>query len=297
MATAFEHIYPGSEPATCLGSGFAFTEGPVWDVREGCLVFSDIPADTMFRWSPDDGFSVFRRPSGKSNGMTRDREGRLIVCEHYNRRVSRTEHDGTVVAVATHYGGLRLNSPNDVVVASDGSIYFTDPPYGLNPVYGIAAVPELAFSGVYRVPPDGGEPELIVADATPNGLAFSPDESLLYVADTEANHVLVFDVNGDGSVSNGHVFAPIPGHPLAPDGMKLDREGRVYVTGAGGVWVFDPSGRRLGVIPVPELPANLAWGDDDWKTLYITARTGLYRARLGVAGVPLRAGGQQAVPV
>lgn len=270
-----------------LGTGFLFTEGPVWSAREGCLLFSDIPGNTITRWTPADGFSMFRSPSGKSNGMTRDRDGRLVVCEHYNRRVTRTEHDGSVTTLASHFKGRRLNSPNDVTVKSDGSIYFTDPPYGLNPVYGVAAHAELPFSGVYRIPPGGGDIALVIDDSTPNGLAFSPDETLLYIADTEAHHIRVFDVNNDGTVSGGRIFADIDGHPLAPDGMKLDREGQVYVTGLGGVWVLDRWGTRIGTIPVPELPANLAWGDDDWKTLYITARTSLYRVRLATAGVPV----------
>lgn len=285
MGQAIDNILLSDSAVERLGTGFIFTEGPVWSARDGYLLFSDIPGDAITRWTPADGFSVFRSPSGKSNGMTRDRDGRLIVCEHYNRRVTRTGHDGSVTAIASHFRGRKLNSPNDVVVKSDGSIYFTDPPYGLNPVFGIAAHRELPFAGVYRVPPDGGDIALVVDDSTPNGLAFSPDETLLYVADTEAAHIRVFDVNDDGTVSGGRIFADIAGHPHAPDGMKLDREGQIYVTGPGGVWVLDPSGRRLGTIPVPELPANLAWGDDDWKTLYITAQTSLYRVRLRTAGI------------
>ncbi|HVZ54989.1 MAG TPA: SMP-30/gluconolactonase/LRE family protein [Pseudolabrys sp.] len=270
-----------------IGSRFHFTEGPVWDAAGGCLHFSDIPASVIHQWRPGDGISVYRAPSGKSNGLTRDREGRLIVCEHAGRRVSRIEADGSATTVAAHYKGRRLNSPNDVVVKSDGAIYFTDPPYGLNPVFGVAEYAELDFAGVYRVPPDGGEIELLTADCTPNGLAFSPDESKLYVADTEENHVLVFDVDGAGRLLGGRLFAQIPGNSLAPDGIKVDRAGRVFVTGAGGVWVFEPNGARLGVIPVPELPANLAWGDDDWSTLYITARTSIYRIRTKTAGMPV----------
>lgn len=290
MVSGLGNILPEGASVTRLATRFLFTEGPVWDPRGGYLLFSDIPGDTIFQWTPNSGVSVFRSPSGKANGMTRDTDGRLIVCEHANRRLSRTEHDGAVVPVATHFEGRRLNSPNDVVVKSDGSIYFTDPPYGLDPVYGVDARPELPFAGVYRVPPNGGDITLLISDMTPNGLAFSPDESLLYVADTEQNQINVFDVDAAGMVSNGRLFARIPGHPLAPDGMKLDREGRIYVTGDGGVWIMDPTGRRLGVIPVPELPANLAWGDADWRTLYIAARTGLYMVRLDVAGVPLRCG-------
>ncbi|HVX99300.1 MAG TPA: SMP-30/gluconolactonase/LRE family protein [Pseudorhodoplanes sp.] len=270
-----------------IGSGFYFTEGPVWDAVHGCLHFSDIPANVIHQWRPEAGLSVFRAPSGKSNGLTRDREGRLIVCEHAGRRVSRIEKNGHITTLASHYRGRRLNSPNDVVVKSDGYIYFTDPPYGLNPTFGVAEYPELDFTGIYRVAPDGSEIIVVADDCTPNGLAFSPDEKRLYVADTEANHVLVYDVGAEGSLADGRLFAKIPGSSMAPDGIKVDVAGNVFVTGAGGIWVFDPSGYRLGIIPVPELPANLAWGDADLSALYITARTSVYRVRTKTAGPPV----------
>jgi sugar lactone lactonase YvrE len=284
---AMSNIIANDATIEAIGSGFFFTEGPVWDAAHDCLHFSDIPASTIHKWQPNIGLSVFRSPSGKSNGLTRDREGRLIVCEHAGRRVSRIEKDGAATTIASHYKGHRLNSPNDVVVKSDGYIYFTDPPYGLNPTYGVAEYPELDFAGVYRVAPDGSEIAVVAADCTPNGLAFSPDEKRLYVADTEENHVLVYDVDPDGDLSGGRVFAQIAGTGLAPDGIKVDRDGHVFVTGAGGVWVFEPGGLRLGIIPVPELPANLAWGDADWSTLYITARTSVYRVRTKTAGLPV----------
>lgn len=287
MNSKFDSIVPANTKVERLATGFRFTEGPVWNVRGGFLVFSDIPANRMSRWSTTDGISEFRFPSGKSNGLTLDRKGRLIACEHATRRVSRTEEDGTIVTIASHLNGKKLNSPNDVVVKSDGSVYFTDPPYGLNPVFGTLEAQELPFFGVYRLSPDGNDLRVLVDDSVPNGLVFSPDESLLYVADTEMNHVRVFDVTDDGGTKNGRIFAEMPGEPLAPDGMKVDTEGNVYVTGDGGIWVLDPHGRRLGIIPVPELPANLCWGDNDWKTLYITARTSLYRARLNISGIPL----------
>lgn len=270
-----------------IGSGFVFTEGPVWNAAHGCLHFSDIPANVIHQWQPDVGLSVFRTPSGKSNGLTRDRERRLIVCEHAGRRVSRVEDDGRTTTIASHYKGRRLNSPNDVVVKSNGDIYFTDPPYGLNPTFGVAESPELDFAGVYRVTPDGNDIAVVADDCTPNGLAFSPDEKRLYVADTEANRMLIYDVEPAGSLSGGRLFARIPGSCLAPDGIKVDREGHVLVTGAGGVWVFDRDGVRLGIIPVPELPANLAWGDADWSALYITARTSVYRVQTNTMGLPV----------
>jgi gluconolactonase len=285
--SAMSNIIAKDATIETIGSGFFFTEGPVWDAAQDCLHFSDIPASTIHRWQPNVGLSVFRSPSGKSNGLTHDREGRLIVCEHAGRRVSRIEKDGSTKTIASHYKGRRLNSPNDVVVKSDGYIYFTDPPYGLNPTYGVAEYPELDFAGVYRVAPDGSDMAVVTADCTPNGLAFSPDEKRLYVADTEENHVLVYDVDPDGGLSGGRLFAQMPGNSLAPDGIKVDRNGHVFVTGAGGVWVFEPGGARLGIIPVPELPANLAWGDADWSTLYITARTSVYRVRTNTTGLPV----------
>jgi len=287
MNSEFGRIVPAETKVERLASGFQFTEGPVWNLEGGYLLFSDIPANRIKKWTPKDGISDFRFPSGKSNGLTLDRRGRLIACEHANRRVSRTQEDGTVISIASHYQGKKLNSPNDVVVKSDGSIYFTDPPYGLNSVFGTLEPQELPFYGVYRLSPDGGDLRLLIDDSVPNGLAFSPDESLLYVADTEMNHLRVFDVNTDGDTTNGRIFARISEDPLAPDGLKVDNEGNVYVTGRGGIWVLNPEGRRLGIIPVPELPANLCWGDNDWKTLYIAARSSVYRVRVNIPGIPL----------
>jgi len=174
-----------------------------------------------------------------------------------------------------------------VVVKSDGSVYFTDPPYGLNSMFGTLEAQERPFCGVYRWSPNDEELSLLIDDSVPNGLAFSPDEFLLYIADTEMNHVRVFDLDGDGKTGNGPIFAKILGNPLAPDGIKVDSEGNVYTTGHGGVWVLDREERRLGIISVPELPANLCWGGEDWKTLFITARTSLYRVRLNISGVQL----------
>jgi gluconolactonase len=287
MNSEFRRILPEGAKVERLGTGFQFTEGPVWNGKGGYLLFSDIPGNRIIKWTPKDGISDFRVPSGKSNGLTFDRKGRLIACEHASRRVSRTEEDGTIATIASHYKGKKLNSPNDVVVKSDGSIYFTDPPYGLNPIFGTFEEQELTFYGVYRVSPNGDNISLLIDDSVPNGLAFSPDESLLYIADTEMNHIRVFDVKDNGKTTNGRIFAEISGEPLAPDGIKVDSEGNVYVTGKGGIWVLNLEGRRLGIISVPELPANLCWGDRDWKTLYITARTSLYRVRLNIAGIPL----------
>ena len=279
-------IVPENALVEEVASGFGFTEGPVW--YGDCLLFSDIPNNRIVRWrmlSNGPEVTTFRTPSGNSNGLTLDKSGRLIACEHSLRRVTRTEPDGTITVLADHYQGKRLNSPNDVVVRSDGSIYFTDPPYGLA---GLTAWKELPFNGVYRLAPDG-ELFLLFDDFDrPNGLGLSPNEQVLYVCDTARSHIRAFDVNSEGSVSNGRVFidmrAPEPG---APDGMKVDREGNIYCTGSGGFWIISSEGKCLAKVRPPELPANLAWGNADMKSLYMTARTGLYRVKLNIAGVPL----------
>jgi len=267
-----------------LASDFQFTEGPIWQA-DGSLLFSDIPANRIYRWTPDDGAQVWREPTGNSNGLTLDREGRLIACEHSGRRVSRTEADGSVAAIASYFNGGKLNSPNDVVVKSDGVVYFTDPPYGIQP-----EEREQPVNGVYRILTDGTL-ELLVDDFDrPNGLAFSPDESILYIDDSPRRHVRAFNVQADGTLANSRVIADMD-HPQpgSPDGMKIDEEGHLYVTGATGVWVFEPNGELLGVIATPERPANCAWGDDDRKSLYITAQTSLYRVRTKVAGAERKA--------
>ena len=272
-----------------LGTGCQFTEGPVWNSEGKFLLFSDIPSNQMKKWSSETGIINFREPSGKSNGLTYDRQGRLIACEHANRRVSRTEIDGEIVTIASHYEGKRLNSPNDVVVKSDGGIYFTDPPYGLSAEYGSLGEKELDFQGVYRFSPDDNSLTLLIDDFDcPNGLCFAPDESVLYINDSsERLHVRAFDVQPDGTITNGRIFAEIIGEGGVPDGMKADQEGNVYVAGPGGVWILDASGKRLGTINTPEGATNLGWGESDWKTLYFVAKTSLYRIRFKVAGVPV----------
>ncbi len=262
-----------------LATNFQFTEGPIW-LPDNSLLFSDIPANRIYRWTVDNGIDVWREPTGNSNGLTLDQEGRLIACEHTGRRVSRTEADGSIVTLADHYQGKRLNSPNDVVVKSDGTIYFTDPPYGIEP-----QEREQSCNGLYRILTDGTM-ELLVDDFDrPNGLAFSPDESVLYVDDSPRRHVRVFDVETDGQLTNSRIFADMD-HPQpgSPDGMKIDEEGHLFVTGATGIWVFEPDGTHLGVIVTPERPANCAWGDADRQSLYITARTSLYRIRVKIPG-------------
>ena len=272
-----------------VATGFTFTEGPIW-MADGSLHFSDMPGDKRRRWHPDEGVTVLRDPSNKCNGMTRDDAGNLIVCEHVTSSVVRERPDGTRETIATHWGDKELNSPNDVIVASDGSILFTDPTYGRMPGFGLEREQELDFQGVYRIPAGGGELQLLVDDfSQPNGLCFSPDESLLYVNDTDHAHIRVFDVGPDHTLSNGRVLAEgIGDGDLAKgglvDGMKADEHGNIYVTGPAGVWVFSPAGEHLGTIEVPEDVGNVNWGGDDWRTLYIPATTSLYRVRLKVSG-------------
>jgi len=279
---SLEAILEDNTQVEKLAGDFRFTEGPIWHPN-GFLLFSDIPANTIYQWTPNQKPEIFRRPSGNTNGNTLDWEGRLLSAEHSNHRISRTEKDGTIVTLVNQFQGKRLNSPNDLVVKSDGSIYFTDPPYGIK-----SEQEELGFYGVYRLTPDGKLTLLVKDFVGPNGIALSPDEEKLYVNDSEKGHIRVFDVKSDGTLENGQLFAELkdPSKEGVPDGMKVDQEGNVYSTGAGGVWIFSPSGNLLGRIEVPELATNLAWGDDDYKTLYITTSNSLYRIRLKIPGVP-----------
>jgi len=276
-------VVPRDSKLERLATGFQFTEGPVWNTSEGFLLFSDIPANRICQWSSDSGVKVFLDPSGNSNGLTYDKEGRLLICEHGNRRLSRIEKDGSYTVLADRFSGKRLNSPNDIVVRSDGTIYFTDPPYGIQPER-----QELPFQGVYRLDPVSKKLTLLVDDfERPNGLAFSPDETVLYIADSSTRrHVRVFDVRDGGTLGNSRLFAEIRSNlPGNPDGMKVDVEGRLYVATAGGVWVFSQERKHLGTIRSPETPSNCAFGDEDWKTLFITARTSVYRIRLSIPGI------------
>jgi gluconolactonase len=267
-----------------VATGFRFTEGPVWIHEKNSFLCSDIPANRIYELAVDGRVTTFREPSGNSNGLTRDKQGRLIACEHGNRRVTRTEPNGIVKSLAERFRANKLNSPNDVVVKSDGSVYFTDPSYGIKPYE-----QEQPVAGVYRLSPDGGDISLVADDfKRPNGLAFSPDEKKLYIDDSHRRHIRVFDVQDDGSLSGGSVFHDMNVRsPGAPDGMKVDVEGRLYCTGAGGVWVFDALGNHLGTIRMPEKPSNCAWGDDDWRSLYITAITSVYKIQVNTPGIKI----------
>jgi sugar lactone lactonase YvrE len=264
-----------------LAGGFQFTEGPIW-IPDGYLLFSDIPASIIYKWTPDiPEPEIFRSPSGPSNGLTLDREGRLLACE-LACRISRTEENGEVITLAESYGGKRINSPNDIVVKSDGGIYFTDPAYGLRRT---GLPKELDFNGVFRIELDRSLTLLDDSFEGPNGLALSPDEKVFYVSDSARGHIRAFDVEKDGTITNGRVFAELTDpREGVPDGMKVDVQGNVYCTGPGGIWVLDDTGIVLGIMEFPETPANLAWGDEDLKTMYVTARTGLYRIRTRISG-------------
>jgi len=291
-----DRLVPADARIEKLADGFIFIEGPVWIGRESRLLFSDVRGNTIYQWTEAEGVSPFidrvfegdrtGRRSISSNGLTLDPEGRLVICEHGRRRISRVEVDGTRTVVVETYDGKQLNSPNDAVYSSDGWLYFTDPPYGLEGLED-SPIRELDFNGIYRLSPDG-ELELLVRDQSrPNGIALSPDERTLYVANSDAENMvwMAYDIDEDGA-SNARVFYDVNDQTAegAADGMKVDRVGNIFATGPGGVWIFAPDGTHLGTIMPDEVPANVGWGDDG-RTLYMTARTGLYRIALSTEGV------------
>jgi gluconolactonase len=279
-----------------VAGGFTFIEGPLWR-PEGALWFSDVQGDVVRQWTPDGKVIEILNPGGRDafepkagaypgpNGAAADKDGAVLICQHTAHRIIRVDKNKKISTVVDKYQGKRLNSPNDLVFRSDGSLYFTDPPYGL-PKQDDDPAKQLNFNGVYRL--KDGKLDLLVKDLTrPNGIALSPDEKVLYVANSDPKRKLWmrYDVASDGSVSNGKVFFDVTSETEdgLPDGMKVDQQGNVYATGPGGVWVFTPEGKHIGTIKPPEIPANCGWGDDG-KTLYMTARTGLYRIKLRVAG-------------
>lgn len=286
-------------PIEVLASGFEWAEGPIWFSDGGCLLFSDIPRNSIHRWSEADGLTLWMQPSGYtgvtdygaepgSNGLTRDRQGRLVLCEHGDRRVSVLTAGGGKLTLADRYQGKRLNSPNDVVFKSDGAMYFTDPPYGL-PNRWEDPLRELDFCGVYRLSPDG-ELSLLTAEMSrPNGLAFSPDEKTLYVANSDPERAIwmAYDLQQDGSLGTGRVFADVTAMygvlPGLPDGMKVDQHGNLFATGPGGVHVYDPSGELLGRIDPGVATANCAWGEDG-ATLFLASDMYVCRIRTKTRG-------------
>jgi gluconolactonase len=292
IAPELEKIVDTSAPINHLADGFGGAqgpaEGPLWWKEGRYLLFSDIHNDNRMKYAPGQGVSVFQEPTNRANGLTRDLQGRLLACEHDSRRVTRQELDGSLTVIANSFQGRRLNRPNDVVVKSDGSIYFTDP--------WTSPLPQeqwdLTFAGVYRLTPDLGTLTLLIDDfVLPNGLAFSPDEQVLYINDTRRRHIRAFDLlpNGTLAKQTDRVFADLSGdEPGVPDGMKVDVEGNVYCGGAGGIWIVDPRGKKLGRI-VHGAPAttNVAFGGDDWKTLYFTSRNHLGSVALKIPGIPV----------
>lgn len=270
-----------------LVTGIGFGEGPVWDRAGARLIFSDMKQDHMRSWRDGAGLGTFRKPSNKANGNTYDRQGRLLSCEHATSRVVRQEKNGAMTVIASHYGDKELNSPNDIVVKSDGAVYFSDPTYGrIREDVGVPRPLQLAFRGFYRVAGDGAPTQLLAYDfEQPNGLCFSLDEKRLFVNDTLRGHVRVFEVGSNGTVTGGRVWAGLTGDGEGrPDGMKFDSAGNLYCTGPGGVHVFDAQSRCLGAIRTPERVTNIAWGDADLKSLYLTGINALYRVRVNVPG-------------
>ena len=289
---AFEACIVGHARVDRLWTGARWSEGAVWCASGRYLLWSDIPNNRILRWDDTDGsVSMFRQPSNHSNGQTVDRQGRLVTCEHLSRRVTRTELDGSITVIADRFEGKRFNSPNDVVVKSDGSIWFTDPSYGILTDYeGQRSVPELDGCHVYRVGTDGHISRVADDYVKPNGLAFSPDESLLYVADTGASHqkdgphhIRRHTVNDDGTLSGGDVFATCSEGLF--DGFRVDRDGRIWSSAADGVHCLSTDGQLIGKILIPELVANVCFGGAKLNRLFICGTTSLYSAYLGVNGV------------
>ncbi len=294
LDSALERIISPSASIRHLADGFGGpqgpAEGPVWWTEGGYLLFSDIHNNKRMKYLPGSGVSLFQEPTNRANGLTRDLQGRLLACEHDSRRVTRQELDGSLTVVANSFQGRQLNRPNDVVVKSDGCIYFTDP-------WTSPAAPDqwdLSFSGVYRITPDLGTLTLLIDDfVVPNGLAFSPDESVLYINDSRRGHIRAFNLMPNGTLAKqtDRVFCDLRGdEPGVPDGMKVDIEGNVYCGGAGGIWIIDPTGKKLGRI-VHGAPAttNVGFGGDDWKTLYFTSRNHLGAVDLKIPGMPVPA--------
>lgn len=281
-----ENIVRPGQQFERIGSGFRFVEGPAWHAAGAFLVFSDITGNTMYRWEPRAGLSIFRVPSNMANGTAWDRDGRLLVCEHATSRVSRIEAEGAYEILVSHYQGRELNSPNDIVVDSRGDIFFTDPNSGRGAKYGVERDQQLEFQGVFRLHPRTGELTLLVDDfARPNGLCFSLDESRLFVNDTDRQHIRVFEVRDDGTLSGGETWAETGGDEAGvADGMKLDSAGNLYCCGSGGIHVFEPGGGRLGVIRTPEVAANFTWGGADLTDLFITATHSVYRLGMMIPG-------------
>ncbi|MEJ1933690.1 SMP-30/gluconolactonase/LRE family protein [Nostoc sp. NIES-2111] len=290
VSPAFEAAVDGGAVLEELCTGFGFSEGPIWHPRDGYLLFSDMPQDVRRRWSPSGGLKEVMRPANKCNGMTYDAALNLLVCEHVTSQVVREAPDGSRMVLASHYEGQELNSPNDICVRSDGSIYFSDPWYGRMPVFGLERPRVLGFQGVYRIPPSGQPLELLVERdlfGQPNGLCFDPAERFLYVNDTEQANVRRFLLQPDGRLGPFELFAEglasddLPGRP---DGMKTDEAGNVWCSGPGGIWVYSPVGTLSGKVRTPEMVGNLAWGGPGFRTLFVCASSSVYTLQTKVSG-------------
>jgi gluconolactonase len=291
IANGLQRIVGADPSLDQIADGTYFGEGPVWDHRKRRFLWVDIIGDTIYQWLPGVGKSVLVHPSSHANGMTFDLDGRLVIAGWSQRTIWRIEHDGSFTTMASRWQGKKFNSPNDIVVRSDGSIYWTDSAGGLviPGMVGEDMQRHLDVQAVFRLTPLG-KVELTVEDTVyPNGLCFSPDEKILYVNDTRMAHIRAFDVALDGNVTNGRLFHKLTGsEPGVADGMKCDREGNVYCTGPGGVHVIDPSGNLLGRLLIPGgHTTNIAWGDDDWRSLYMTTYHSVFRTRLKIPGVPV----------
>ncbi len=283
--TRMGEIVEAGTPLEKVASGFRFLEGPVWDPYDRTLIFSDIMGNGLFLKDRHDDISVFRENSYLANGNTYDQSGRLLTCEHGTSRVTRTEKDGTYAVLASHYQGKELNSPNDIIVARDGSVFFTDPTPGRMARVGIPREQELNFQGVFRIDPQG-QLHLLADDfSKPNGLCLSLDERFLYVNDTDLQHIRRFTLTADGALEDGRVWVELHGdEPGVADGMKFDSQGYLYCSGPGGVQVYDSEAELIGRLLTPEIAANFTWGDDDLCSLYLTATTSLYRLRMKIPG-------------
>jgi gluconolactonase len=281
-------VIAGNAALEMVASDFGFTEGPIWRPVERHLTFSDIPNGQILRWSATAGIEIFRMPSNKANGNAYDRRGYMISWEHASSSVTWMEASSAITTLASRWDGKELNSPNDVVVGRDGAIWFTDPTYGRIEYFGVPREQDLDFQGVYRIAPDGSL-NLVADDfGQPNGICFSLDQRSLFINDKANGHIRRFEVMDDGTLSGGAVWAATVGDGAgAPDGMKIDSAGNLFCTGPGGVYVFAPGAAVLGVIHTLENTANFTWGDDDLKSLYLTASTSLYRIRTEIAGVDL----------
>ena len=283
----FTSIVDQTVSLNVVGSNFDFIEGPIWNHIDNHLIFSDMPGNKMRKWTSENGIDIFREPSNMANGNAYDNQGRLVTCEHATSQVTRTEKDGTISILASKYDNKELNSPNDIIVSSNNTIYFTDPSFGRMEYYGVPREPELDYRGVYRIDPDGTLTLLADDFDQPNGLCLSMDESKLFVNDTMRNHIRVFDITSNGSLINGNVWATLNGtEDGVADGMKIDNNQNLYSCGPGGIHVFNSDSTLLGIIKTPEHVANFIWGEKDLKTLFITASTSLYSIPVKTPGLP-----------